>query len=66
MNEAEESCSNCRFHINRQCRRYPPRPGGIIPIQGVIDRQPRPAIMWGNPEPADDHWCGEWRPRLVA
>lgn len=46
------SCATCRYWVDRECRRYAPRPHS--PHHSV------PTLEVKAPKTSQDFWCGEW------
>lgn len=67
--DLNDRCQHCKFWTGDPrddsgvggCRRYPPRPAGVVMAQHPIARQPQPMIIWGDaPEVKAIWWCGEF------
>lgn len=65
-----ESCQECKFRHEMECRRFPPGWTVVmVPMPGNV-ANPRPGIapspVSGFPvvNPPAKLWCGEWRPKL--
>lgn len=61
-----ENCRTCKFWTgNRkrpqvgQCRRFPPQPAGVVPVQSLLAHKPQPGVIYGIPDVNADFWCGE-------
>jgi hypothetical protein len=46
-----ETCRNCRFRKEDECRRHPPAKPPNFPDE-----------PWRFPVVGPDAWCGEWKP----
>lgn len=72
---APESCSTCKALWERGpnlfCRRYPPtvqiamQPGAPMMIDGKVQQTMQKMIESQYPPTQKDHWCGEWRPKVL-
>jgi hypothetical protein len=61
--QVEQECSNCRFHIVPNCRRYAPRPM-TAPNDYENPFQEGDVCAW-FPVTLSCKWCGEWEPKAA-
>ncbi len=61
-----QSCENCMFRIELQCRKSPPvrLPRAFTNDANAGNRIRDEQLIWGWPTIEARDWCGEWRAHL--